>query len=77
VSIGVEKKISGQKEAPLDELLRDIERFIKAQGITPTRFGREAVKDPNFVFDLRDGREPRRRVRDAAKKYMLTFGAVA
>ena len=32
-----------------------------------TRFGREAVKDPRFVFDLRRGREPRsgtiRRVR--------------
>lgn len=24
-----------------------------------TRFGREAVRDPRFVFDLRRGREPR------------------
>lgn len=24
-----------------------------------TRFGREAVSDPRFVFDLRRGREPR------------------
>lgn len=35
--------------------------------MTPTRFGREAVRDPRFVFDLRQGREPReptlRRVR--------------
>ena len=27
--------------------------------MAPTRFGREAVKDPKFVFQLREGREPR------------------
>jgi hypothetical protein len=25
----------------------------------PSRFGREAVGDPCFVFELRDGRKPR------------------
>lgn len=25
----------------------------------PTRFGREALGDSRFVFDLREGREPR------------------
>ncbi len=25
----------------------------------PTRFGREAIGDPKFVFQLREGREPR------------------
>jgi len=27
--------------------------------MAPTRFGRNAVRDPRFVFDLRRGREPR------------------
>jgi hypothetical protein len=49
-------------------LLRRIERHLDATGMPPTRFGREAVGDPRFVFDLRAGREPRpettRRVAD-------------
>lgn len=42
-------------------LLRRIEQFIKERRMSPARFGREALGDPNFVFDLRDGREPRER----------------
>lgn len=40
-------------------LLRRIERHLRQSGTPPTRFGREAVHDPRFVFDLRKGREPR------------------
>lgn len=40
-------------------LLRRIERHLDATGMPPTRFGRETVGDPRFVFDLRAGREPR------------------
>ena len=40
-------------------LLRRIERHLSATGMPPTRFGRDAVGDPRFVFDLRAGREPR------------------
>ena len=40
-------------------LLRKVERFLKASSIPATRFGREAMGDPRFVFDLRNGREPR------------------
>jgi hypothetical protein len=40
-------------------LLRRIERYIKGRRLPPSRFGRDAVGDPCFVFDLRDGREPR------------------
>jgi hypothetical protein len=29
--------------------------------VAPARFGRDAVGDPRFVFDLRKGREPRPR----------------
>ncbi len=40
-------------------LLHRIERHLKAKRMPPTRFGREAVGDPKFVLQLRDGREPR------------------
>lgn len=41
-------------------LLREIEKFLRTSGISAARFGREAMQDPRFVFDLRKGREPRR-----------------
>ena len=40
-------------------LLREIEKFLNRSHTTPTRFGRDALGDPRFVFDLRRGREPR------------------
>jgi len=40
-------------------LLRRIERYLRTTRTPATSFGREAVRDPRFVFDLRQGREPR------------------
>ncbi len=40
-------------------LLTAVERHLKARDIPASRFGREAARDPRFVFDLRRGREPR------------------
>ena len=49
------------------QLQRRIEHFLRQSGMAAARFGRDAVRDPRFVFDLRRGREPRpttvRRVR--------------
>ena len=42
-------------------LLRDVEKFMRSNNFTAARFGREAMRDPRFVFDLRNGREPRSR----------------
>ena len=39
-------------------LLTHVERYLRRSGTPPTRFGRECVRDPQFVFDLRRGREP-------------------
>ena len=41
-------------------LLDRVELHLKTSRMPPTRFGRESVGDPRFVFDLREGREPRR-----------------
>jgi hypothetical protein len=37
---------------------REVERFLRRTGMSPTKFGRLAVNDPRLVFDLRNGREP-------------------
>lgn len=41
-------------------LLRNVENFLKASEMSAARFGRDVMRDPRFVFDLRKGREPRR-----------------
>lgn len=40
-------------------LLSEVEKFLRRTEIPPTRFGRNAMGDPRFVFDLRNGRDPR------------------
>ena len=40
-------------------LIRAVEKFLREYGISPTTFGRESVRDPRLVFDLRNGRDPR------------------
>jgi 2,4-dienoyl-CoA reductase-like NADH-dependent reductase (Old Yellow Enzyme family) len=37
-------------------LLQRIERFLSDTGMKASTFGRKAVKDPNFVYRLRDGK---------------------
>ncbi|CAN5198605.1 hypothetical protein BH09PSE3_BH09PSE3_01430 [soil metagenome] len=39
-------------------LLRKIEVHLRHTGMAPTRFGRDAVRDPRLVHDMRRGREP-------------------
>jgi len=47
--------------------LTAIEQFLRVTGMGPSRFGRAAVSDGNFVTDLRKGAEigPRRQIRVA------------
>ncbi len=51
-------------------LLYRIEKHLKAKRMPPTRFGREAVGDPKFVFQLREGREPRERTVRRVNAYL-------
>jgi len=39
-----------------DELIAKIEEFIERHSMAETRFGRDAVRDPNLLNDLRAGR---------------------
>lgn len=40
-------------------MLVKVDRFLRASGMAPTRFGRLALNDPALVHDLRLGRMPR------------------
>jgi tRNA-dihydrouridine synthase len=39
-----------------ETLRRHIDRFLKRTGCAPTTLGRQAMGDPSFVAELRDGR---------------------
>lgn len=59
-----------------------VEAFLNTQNLSPSRFGSEIAGDPQFVFDLREGREPRSDTRARILKAMQDFadtrtGAVA
>ncbi len=47
-----------------------VSEFIDRTGLAPSRFGFEACGDPNFVTDLRAGREPRESTRSKVEKFM-------
>lgn len=51
-------------------LLHRIETYLRNSGMTPTRFGREAVRDPRFVGDLRSGRTVGNRVSARVSRYL-------
>jgi hypothetical protein len=47
-----------------------VEKFLRLNGTAPTRFGRDVVGDPRFVFDLRNGRDPRPRTVAKVRAYL-------
>ena len=53
-------------------LLRDVEKFLRRSDVAPTRFGRDAMGDPRFVFDLRNGRDPRPQTVAKVRAYLET-----
>ena len=51
-------------------ILRDVEKYLRISKTPAARFGREAMKDPRFVFDLRNGREPRPETVERVKAFL-------
>ncbi len=51
-------------------LLREVEKFLISSHISAARFGREVMRDPRFVFDLRNGREPGNRTVSRVRAYL-------
>src|SRR5882757_653138 len=58
----------------LESFRQAVEAFITSRGWTATRFGRQIAGDPLFVFDLREGREPRSETRTRILKAMQDQG---
>ena len=54
-------------------IVREIEKFLARTGLAPTRFGRLAASDPRLVFDLRNGRDPRKRMVRRIEHFMNSF----
>ena len=48
----------------------EIEGFLARFQINATSFGRGAMSDPSFVFDIRAGRSPNLRTIDRVRKWM-------
>lgn len=56
-------------------LIRSVERFLRRYEIPATKFGRLAARDPRFVLDLRQGREPRTPVEDRIRGFIAGYEA--
>lgn len=53
----------------------EIEDFLSTSGMDPTGFGRSAMNDPNFVFDLRDNRSPTAATMDKVRHWISTYNS--
>lgn len=63
---------------PTEQLLAEIDQFCARHEMNATQFGREALRDPRFVHELRNGRrQPRLDTADRVKRYMGERDAAA
>ena len=53
-------------------LLAEIETCLRLTNVPPSRFGRESVKDPRLVHDLRRGRQPGPAMERRVRAYVET-----
>lgn len=54
-------------------LLHAIEVCLRMSRIPPSRFGRDSVRDPRLVHDLRRGRQPGQRVEQRVRTHIETL----
>lgn len=52
------------------ELLEQVESYLAKTRMPATTFGRQAVGDPRFVDDLREGRRPRRKTAQRVLRFL-------
>ena len=53
----------------------EVEAFLKAAAMRPSRFGRDALGDPGFVAELRQGRCPNLRTIERARAFIQSWRA--
>ena len=56
-----------------DEFRKKVEDFIKATGMSETAFGTLALKQPLFVFQLKEGRECREATQSKVLDFMMQY----
>lgn len=56
-----------------EAFLSDVESFLASSGMPPARFGKDAIGDPNFVRNLRNGRSPSLNTSDRVRSFMLEY----
>lgn len=52
------------------EILEQIEAYLAATKVSPSTFGRRAAGDPRLVFDLKQGRRPRKGTAERILRYL-------
>jgi sulfate adenylyltransferase subunit 2 len=54
-----------------EKFIKEIKIFLSETGMDATALGKQALGDPNFVFDLDKGRAPSSRTMDKVRDFML------
>lgn len=57
----------------LQDFIDEIDAFLARTGMTETRFGISALGDPNFIFDLRSGRDVRLTTVERVRQFMVDY----
>ena len=52
------------------EFQKEVDSFLAMSGMDPTTFGREAMNDPRFVFDIRASRSPSLRTIERVREWI-------
>lgn len=55
--------------------IQELHNIVRRVGLPPATFGRLALKDPAFVFDVRRGRMPRRETLDRIRAFVEAWEA--
>lgn len=56
-----------------DQIAAEIEAFLDKTGMPAATFGRNALNDPTFVFEVREGRDIKSRTIDTIREYMADY----
>ncbi len=65
------KSITDQFSSVTDQFSNAVEGYLSDTGMDPTNFGKAAMNDPKFVFDLRNGRSPSARTIDKVRGWIV------
>lgn len=59
-----------------NSLIEDVENYLTQTGMNATRFGKVVMNDPNFVFELRKGRDFRFSTAERVREYISQISEI-